>query len=99
MATLMDKPGFGWATPKNSTANVVLKNGKVYEPDDLLNHYPGVFLSEFAQANDIPFTETPEAFTARLGAAMELLFKMHGKIDELEELQSTGKSNGRTMKW
>lgn len=95
----MDLPGFGWTTPKNSTANVVLKNGKVYEPNDLSNHYPGVFLSAFAQANDIPFTETPEAFTDRLGTAMKFLFTMQGKIDELEELESTGKSNGRSLKW
>ena len=95
----MEKPGFGWATPKKTTANVVLTKGKVYEAEDLPQYYPGRFLSEFAQANDIILTESPEAFTARLGMAMDQLFKLHGKIDELEELHSTGKSNGRPLKW
>ena len=96
---MMEKPGFGWATPKNTTDNVVLKNGKVYEAEDLSQNYPGRFLSEFAQANDITLTKTPEEFTACLEIAMDQLSKLHGKIDELEELRSTGKSNGRQLKW
>jgi hypothetical protein len=97
----MEKPGFGWSNI-NSRENVVLAaGGKPFDNKDIQDGFPGRFVQEFCVAHGVPCENvgTPEDFSSRITTVMDTFFEKIGKLDELQELRTTGKSNNRSLKW
>lgn len=101
-ATTILEPGFGWATSKKRLVTLD-DNGRFVTESDMKEGFPSSFpcdfVREFCAKRSIPFHFTNEEFSATLREVLTSYLSLNHILHEYDEFCTTGKSNGRAMKW
>lgn len=97
----MDQPGFGWANINSRDKVVIAAGSKPFDINDIADGFPARFVQDFCVAHGVPYEHmgSSEEFSSRLAAVKDTFFQKIGKVEDLQELRTTGKSNNRPLKW
>lgn len=96
-------PGYGWTKTKRVELVVLEEGGRAVTENDVIEgfptSYPGEFVRKFCSDSGVSCRFNTQKFSKAINEVLASYFLSSPYEEDYIEFQSTGRSNGRQMKW